>query len=71
MENQNFADSILKSAFTGLSVSNVDNTDKVAEMLDKYGLRWDVAKEAQNLHDGVSKEFGRKSHHRKWIRYRS
>lgn len=56
MENQNFADSILNSAFSGLNISNSDNMDKVAEMLDKYKLRWDVAKEKLLLPDGTDSE---------------
>lgn len=57
MDNQNFADSILNGAFSGLNVSNSDNVDKVAEMLDKYGLRWDVKKEAVLLAPTTVKEF--------------
>jgi phage/plasmid-like protein (TIGR03299 family) len=53
MENQNFADDILKNAFSGLNISNQENINKVAEMLDKYGLRWDVKKEPLNLADGI------------------
>ena len=56
MENNNFADSILNSAFTGLNILNPDNIDKVAEMLDKYGLRWTVKKENLLLPDGVDSE---------------
>ena len=43
-ENFNFADNLLTSAFDGLKVSDVENTEAVNAMLDKYGLRWTVEK---------------------------
>jgi phage/plasmid-like protein (TIGR03299 family) len=43
-ENLNFADTLLTSAFDGLKVTDVENTEAVNTMLDKYGLRWQVEK---------------------------
>lgn len=53
MQTQNnFADTLLSSAFNGLQVSNVENSEQVAELLDKYGLRWKVEKMPLTLPTG-------------------
>jgi phage/plasmid-like protein (TIGR03299 family) len=57
MNNTTFVDSILNSAFSGLTVSNTDNIDNVADMLDKYRLRWTVKKEPLQLPDGIPSGF--------------
>lgn len=41
----NSADSILNSAFQGIQVINPTNSDAVATLLDKFGLRWEVSKQ--------------------------
>lgn len=56
--NQNFdVNSLLNSAFDGLDVTNQDNTESVAAILDKYGLRWKVTKEKLTLGDGTETDF--------------
>jgi phage/plasmid-like protein (TIGR03299 family) len=44
---------ILKSAFSGLQVADPKNTEAVADLLDKFGLRWDVEKQPLFLSDGT------------------
>ncbi len=48
---------MINSAFSGLNVKNEASIEPVAEMLDKFGLRWDVAKESLNLPDGTPTDF--------------
>lgn len=52
MTNTNFADQLIGNAFTGLQVSNEQNSERVAELLDKYGLRWTVSKQELSLPNG-------------------
>lgn len=42
--NNSFADTILSSAFAGISVTDNANADQVATLLDRFGLRWKVEK---------------------------
>lgn len=51
------ADNILASAFEGIQVSNNENSDAVATLLDKYGLRWSVSKQPLILPSGVDTGF--------------
>lgn len=51
-QNTNFADSILNSAFNGLTLNNTANADAVANILDKFSLRWDVSKQPLMLPNG-------------------
>lgn len=44
---------ILKSAFSGLQVADPKNTEAVADLLDKFNLRWDVEKQPLFLSDGT------------------
>jgi phage/plasmid-like protein (TIGR03299 family) len=57
MENFNEINSLLNSTIEGLTVKNESNTEAVAEMLDKYGLRWNVEKEKLILPDGKDSGF--------------
>jgi phage/plasmid-like protein (TIGR03299 family) len=51
--NTNFsADSLLNSAFEGIQVNNLVNSDAVATLLDKFGLRWSVSKQPLLLPSG-------------------
>lgn len=43
--NNNFAESILNSAFDGIKVTDSVNSDAVATLLDRFGLRWEVSKQ--------------------------
>lgn len=57
MEN-NFVNDILNNSFSGLQVVNENtDTEQVAELLDKYGLRWKVEKERLQLPDGTETPF--------------
>lgn len=47
------ANNIIASAFEGLTLKETANAEAVAEMLDRFGLRWDVQKESLLLPDGV------------------
>jgi len=51
------ADNILASAFEGIQVSNPINSDAVATLLDKYGLRWNVSKQPLLLPSGSETGF--------------
>lgn len=53
----NFADSILANAFNGLKLQDPSNSQQVSEMLDKFGLRWNVSKQPLNLPDGTETPF--------------
>lgn len=50
--NQFDANSILNSAFDGLTLNNSVNADAVATLLEKYGLRWEVSKQPLMLPSG-------------------
>jgi phage/plasmid-like protein (TIGR03299 family) len=47
------ANNIIQSAFSGLTTKDTANAEAVAEMLERFGLRWDVQKESLLLPDGV------------------
>lgn len=51
------ADNILASAFEGIQVNNASNSDAVATLLDKYGLRWSVSKQPLLLPSGEDTGF--------------
>jgi phage/plasmid-like protein (TIGR03299 family) len=51
------ADNILASAFEGIQVNNQENSDAVATLLDKYGLRWKVSKQPLLLPSGSDTGF--------------
>lgn len=53
----NFADQILNEAFSGLNVKDDGNTEMVAALLDKYGLRWTVSKQPFILPTGETTGF--------------
>jgi len=53
----NFADNILTSAFSGLTLSDPANAERVASMLDQFGLRWNVSKQQMHLPDGTATKF--------------
>lgn len=58
MENLTGIDELLNSATNGLSVQKSEtNLEAVAEMLDKYGLRWNVLKQSLFLPDGTDTGF--------------
>ena len=45
-------DNLLNNAFTGLQVTNEQNSEAVATLLDKYNLRWSVSKQPLLLPTG-------------------
>jgi phage/plasmid-like protein (TIGR03299 family) len=51
------ANSILNSAFDGLKLNDSANADVVAELLDKFKLRWDVSKQPLLLPTGEETGF--------------
>jgi len=53
----NFADNILTSAFSGLTLSDPANAERVAAMLDQFGLRWNVSKQQMHLPDGTATKY--------------
>jgi phage/plasmid-like protein (TIGR03299 family) len=53
----NFADNILTSAFNGLTLSDPANAERVASMLDQFGLRWNVLKQQMHLPDGTPTKY--------------
>jgi len=53
----NFADNILTSAFSGLQLSDPSNAERVASMLDQFGLRWSVSKQKLFLPNGTETKF--------------
>jgi phage/plasmid-like protein (TIGR03299 family) len=53
----NFADQILNSAFSGITVKDDNNTEMVAALLDKYGLKWTVSKQPFILPTGEETGF--------------
>lgn len=56
MTNQhNFADSLLTGVFS--NVKNIENSNNVAELLDKYGLNWNVSKQKLMLPCGAETPF--------------
>lgn len=58
MNTTNFnADSLLASAFDGIQVNNPMNSDAVATLLDKFGLRWSVGKQPLLLPTGEESGF--------------
>jgi phage/plasmid-like protein (TIGR03299 family) len=52
-----YANDVLASTFSGLKLSDVSNTERVAELLDKFGLRWSVSKQPLVLPDGAPTPF--------------
>ncbi len=48
----NFANDILAQTFNGLQLSDPANAERVATMLDRFGLRWSVSKQDLLLSDG-------------------
>jgi phage/plasmid-like protein (TIGR03299 family) len=48
----NFANDILAATFNGLTLNDPSNAERVATMLDNYGLRWSVSKQPLILPDG-------------------
>lgn len=57
MNSQSFANDVLASTFSGLQLHDQSNAEKVAEMLDNYGLRWSVSKQPLLLPDGTATPF--------------
>lgn len=51
------ADSIINSAFSGLSLQDPVRSEAVAELLEKFGLRWSVSKQPLMLPDGSETPF--------------
>lgn len=50
-------DTLLANAFNGLKVQDETNIEKVAELLDRYGLRWNVSKQPLLLPNGTETPF--------------
>lgn len=57
MNTQNFAESAISNAFAGIKVVNNENTEAVATLLDRYGLRWEVSKQELLLPNGSGTGF--------------
>lgn len=59
MQTQNTiaAESIINDAFSGLQLQDAANSEAVAELLDKYGLRWSVSKQPLVLPTGEETSF--------------
>lgn len=53
----NFANDILAQTFNGLQLSDPANAERVATMLDRFGLRWSVSKQDLLLSDGSITSF--------------
>jgi len=51
------AQNILNSAFSGLTLQDPANADRVADLLDRFDLRWNVAKQPLFLPDGTETDF--------------
>ncbi len=51
--NTNFANEVLNATFNGLTLNDPSNAERVATMLDNYGLRWSVSKQSLLLPDGT------------------
>lgn len=51
------AQSILNSAFSGLTLQDPANADRVADLLDRFNLRWNVSKQPLFLPDGTETDF--------------
>lgn len=56
-KNNNFADSLINNAFSGIDVTDVSNAEAVAALLDKFGLRWTVSKQPLQLNTGEDTGF--------------
>lgn len=48
---------ILNQAFSGLKLQDPSNAERVADLLDQFGLRWSVNKERLFLQDGTQTTF--------------
>jgi phage/plasmid-like protein (TIGR03299 family) len=57
MKTSNFVDSVINDAFSGIQVINDGNTEAVAELLDRYGLRWEVEKQRLMLPSNTPTDF--------------
>lgn len=55
--NTNFANEVLNATFNGLTLNDPANAERVATMLDNYGLRWSVSKQSLLLPDGTDSGF--------------
>lgn len=51
------ADQILEQAFSGLKLQDDANAERVANLLDQFGLRWTVSKQPLFLQDGTQTPF--------------
>jgi phage/plasmid-like protein (TIGR03299 family) len=49
--------SIIQNAFNGIKVQDINNTEAVVELLDKYNLRWAVSKQPLFLEGGAETQF--------------
>lgn len=54
---ENTVNSLINGAFSGLQLTDNANAEAVAEVLDKYGLRWNVEKQPLFLPDGTGTDF--------------
>lgn len=53
----NFADEILNEAFSGLVLTDENNREMIATLLDRYNLRWTVSKQPLTLPTGEDTGF--------------
>ena len=51
------AQSIIESAFSGLTLQDPANAERVADLLDRFNLRWSVSKRPLLLPDGTETQF--------------
>lgn len=56
-QNFHIMQDILNAAFAGLKLQDPANADKVAELLDRFDLRWTVSKQPLILQDGTETPF--------------
>lgn len=53
----NYAETLIGNAFSGIQVNDQANAEQVAEMLDRFGLRWTVSKQELLLPNGTPTGF--------------
>jgi phage/plasmid-like protein (TIGR03299 family) len=52
MQNTTSVETLLNQVFSGTQVSNLENREAVADLLERYGLRWEVSKQELLLPSG-------------------
>lgn len=57
MQNTTSVETLLNQVFSGTQVSNLENREAVADLLERYGLRWEVSKQELLLPSGTPTGF--------------